>query len=262
MKGGHVSVAMKNDDEVAVDAVGARGTLTWLGHATVLVATMSGTRIVFDPWFEGNPKNPVSIDDVGEVHFIAVTHGHFDHMGSAVDLAMATGATIICIHEMSQYFALQGLSNIIGMNKGGTASAAEVALTMVGAEHSCGVSMGEDVPEIYGGNPVGYVLHLPDGQGGPIYVSGDTNVFGDMAIIRDLYHPETALIPIDGHYNMGPREAAYAVGLLGVRRVVPYHYGTFPMLTGTPDALRVQLGAANSEVVVDLDPGQSVPLGL
>jgi L-ascorbate metabolism protein UlaG (beta-lactamase superfamily) len=200
------------------------------------------------------------MEEVGEVHYIAVTHGHFDHMGSAVTLAKATGATIVCVHEMSVYFGLQGVANVIGMNKGGTVTLAEVALTMVGAEHSCGVSVGEDVPEIYGGSPVGFVARLPEGEGGPVYVSGDTNVFGDMAIIRDLYRPVIALIPIDGHYNMGPREAAYAVGLLGVSRVVPYHYGTFPALAGTPEQLRTQLGPNHGAAVVDIDPGQSVPL--
>lgn len=257
-----MNVAIRSDEVGQTDVVGARGTLTWLGHATVLITTMSGTRIVFDPWFEGNPKSTVALEDIGEVHFIAVTHGHSDHIGSAIPLAEATGATIVCVHEMSVYFGLMGVANVVGMNKGGTVTFADVSLTMVGAEHSCGVSAGEDVPEIYGGNPVGFVLHLPEGEGGPLYISGDTNVFGDMAIIRDLYRPDTAVIPIDGHYNMGPREAAYAVGLLGVRRVVPYHYGTFPMLAGTPDELRTQIGSTNSAVVVAIEPGQSVPLAV
>jgi len=257
-----VNVAIRNDEVEQTDLVGARGTLTWLGHATVLLTTMSGTRIVFDPWFEGNPKSPVALEEVGEVHFICVTHGHFDHMGSATLLAEATGASIVCVHEMSVYFSLMGVANVIGMNKGGTVAIGDVSVTMVGAEHSCGVSAGDDVPEIYGGSPVGYIVHLPEGEGGPLYVSGDTNVFGDMAIIRDLYRPDTAVLPIDGHYNMGPREAAYAVGLLGVRRVVPYHYGTFPMLTGTPDELRAQIGKSNGAVVVAIDPGESIPLVL
>ncbi len=255
-----MNVAVRQDEMGQTDVIGARGTITWLGHATVLMTTKSGTRVVFDPWFEGNPKSPVPMDAIGEVHYIAVTHGHFDHMGSAVLLAKSTGATIVCVHEMSVYFALQGVANVIGMNKGGTVHLADVSLTMVGAEHSCGVSAGEDVPEIYGGSAVGFVAHLPDGEGGPVYVSGDTNVFGDMAIIRDLYRPDTAMIPIDGHYNMGPREAAYAVGLLGVRRVVPYHYGTFPMLAGTPEQLRARVGTANGVIVAAIEPGESVPL--
>lgn len=240
------------------NVVGARGTVTWLGHATLLLATNSGTRVVFDPWLE-NPKSPVGVDDLGEVDVIAVTHGHFDHMGSVVPLALATGATVVAIHELAGYFAGQGVENIVGMNKGGTVGVGDVSLTMVTADHSCGVGAGEGLPDLYGGTAAGFVAHLPVGEGGPIYVSGDTNVFSDMAIIRDLYRPDTAFLPIDGHYNMGPREAAYAVGLLGVRRLVPYHYGTFPMLTGTPDALAPLL-AGTSTTLEAIDPGQSVTL--
>jgi L-ascorbate metabolism protein UlaG (beta-lactamase superfamily) len=117
------------------------------------------------------------------------------------------------------------------------------------------------MPYAYGGNPVGFIVGLPTGQGGPIYVSGDTNVFGDMALIRELYAPEIGLVPIDGYYNMGPREAAYAVTLLGLSRVVPIHYGTFPILTGTPDELRSQLKSSGSMAqTIAIEPGQSVPL--
>ncbi len=127
-----MNVAVRQDEMGQTDVIGAQGTITWLGHATVLMTTKSGTRVVFDPWFEGNPKNPVALDAIGEVHYIAVTHGHFDHMGSAVLLAKSTGATIVCVHEMSVYFALQGVANVIGMNKGGTVHLADVSLTMVG----------------------------------------------------------------------------------------------------------------------------------
>ncbi len=236
------------------------GSITWLGHATVLVTTTTGTRVVFDPWLE-NPKSPVSLEDLGPIDVIAVTHGHFDHMGSVVPLALETGATVVCVPEMAAHFATQGVSNILEMNKGGTVRVGDVALTMVGADHSCGVNAGENLPNIYGGNPVGFVAHLPEGSGGPVYVSGDTNVFGDMAIIRELYAPEIALMPIDGHYNMGPREAAYAVGLLGVSRFTPIHFGTFPLLAGTPDEVARHLSERGGATrVVAIEPGSSVPL--
>ncbi len=240
--------------------LGEAGTLTWLGHATVLLTTTTGTRVIFDPWLE-NPKSPADLDAVGPVDVIAVTHGHFDHMGSVVPLATATGATVVCVPEMAAYFASVGLSNLVEMNKGGTVKVGDVALTMVSADHSCGVAAGDGVPNIYGGNPVGFIARLPEGNGGPIYVSGDTNVFGDMALIRELYHPELALMPIDGHYNMGPWEAAHAVRLLGVSRFAPYHYGTFPLLAGTPQEVRTHLAAlGSSATVVDVNPGGSVPL--
>jgi len=256
-----MNVALRSEEDGAMDTVGALGTLTWLGHATVLLTTLSNTRVVFDPWMEGNPKSPIGVADLGSIDAIAVTHGHFDHMGSVIPLAAATGASVVCVPEMAAYFASVGVENIVEMNKGGTIKVNEVAITMVGADHSCGVAIGENVPYAYGGNPVGFVVSLAVGEGGPIYVSGDTNVFGDMALIRDLYAPEIAFIPIDGHYNMGPREGAFAVNLLGVDRVVPYHYGTFPLLAGTPDALRIHLAtSAPAATAVVIEPGQSVPL--
>ncbi len=246
-------------DEIENQPVGAPGTLTWLGHATVLLTTKGGTRVLFDPWLE-NPRAPEGLD-VGKIHIICVTHGHFDHMASVVPLAVATGATVICVPEMAAYFASAGLSDVVEMNKGGTYRHGDLAFTMVGADHSCGISGGEHQPSIYGGNPVGFVVTLSPGEGGPVYVSGDTNVFSDMSIVRDLYAPEIGLMPIDGHYNMGPREAAYAVRLLGLTRFAPYHYGTFPMLAGTPGEVEEHLRAAGTPTrVTAWQPGESLPL--
>jgi len=253
--------ALKVEEEVVTQSVGEAGSLTWLGHATVLLTTSSGTRIVFDPWIEGNPKSPITLGALGDIDGIAVTHGHFDHMASVAALAEATGATVVCVPEMAAYFSSIGVGNIVEMNKGGTVHVVDVSLTMVSADHSCGVAVGDNLPYAYGGNPVGFIVGLPTGQGGPVYVSGDTNVFGDMALIRELYAPEIGLMPIDGYYNMGPREAAHAVQLLGLSRVVPIHYGTFPILTGTPDALRGHLKSNESMAqTISIDPGQSVPL--
>jgi len=253
--------ALKVEEEVVTQSVGEAGSLTWLGHATVLLTTSTGTRIVFDPWIEGNPKSPITLGALGDIDGIAVTHGHFDHMASVAALAEATGATVVCVPEMAAYFSSIGVGNIVEMNKGGTVHVVDVSLTMVSADHSCGVAVGDNLPYAYGGNPVGFIVGLPTGQGGPVYVSGDTNVFGDMALIRELYAPEIGLMPIDGYYNMGPREAAHAVQLLGLSRVVPIHYGTFPILTGTPDALRGHLKSNESMAqTISIDPGQSVPL--
>jgi L-ascorbate metabolism protein UlaG (beta-lactamase superfamily) len=244
----------------ATTSVGAPGTLTWLGHASVLLTSASGTRVIFDPWLE-NPKVPADLGDLGELDVICVTHGHFDHMASVIPLAIATGATVVCVPEMAAYFASAGLSELAEMNKGGTLRLQDLTFTMVGADHSCGVHGGENAPSIYGGNPVGFVVGLPAGEGGPIYISGDTNVFSDMAIVRDLYAPELGLMPIDGHYNMGPREAAYAINLLGLTRFAPYHYGTFPLLAGTPEELAEHLRAASSPTaLVNWQPGESIAL--
>jgi len=241
--------------------VGSPGTITWLGHATLLVSTSAGVRVIVDPWIEGNPASPDGLGDLGPLDVIAVTHGHFDHIGSVVPLAAATGARVLCVPELAAYFRSLDVANVDEMNKGGTITLSGLEFTMVSADHSCGVSLPNGGPNIYGGNPVGFVLTLPADEGGPIYVSGDTNVFGDMAIIRELYAPEIAFMPIDGYYNMGPREAALAVTLLGVRRVAPIHYGTFPILTGTPAQLRVRLDErASGAEMIALLPGESLPL--
>lgn len=240
--------------------MGERGTVTWLGHASVLIVTAQGTRILVDPWLE-NPRHPAGANDVGPLDAIAVTHGHFDHLGSVIPLATATGTKVVCVPELAAYFSSQGVPNVQEMNKGGSIAVNEVTLTMVGADHSCGVNSPDGGPYLYGGNPVGFVFQLPFGQGGPIYVAGDTNVFSDMALIKELYRPEVAFLPIDGYYNMGPREAALAVKLLGISRVVPYHYGTFEILAGSPRELRAHLINHRLAVkTVTIEPGQSVPI--
>jgi L-ascorbate metabolism protein UlaG (beta-lactamase superfamily) len=243
------------------DTIGAVDTLTWLGHATVLMVTRAGTRIIFDPWLEGNPKRPEGVGGVSALDGIAVTHGHFDHMGSVIPLAAETGAPVICTPEMAAYFTSAGVANVIEMNKGGTIEVGDVELTMVSADHSCGIAVTDGQPHAYGGDPVGFIALPRSGNGDTVYISGDTNVFGDMALIRELYAPEIGLIPIDGHYNMGPREAAHAVGLLGLNRVVPIHYGTFPVLTGTPEQFARHLADGKATAIAEvIEPGQSVPL--
>lgn len=233
---------------------------TWYGHACVEVESRAGKRILFDPWF-GNPRSPTAAEDVEACDLLLVTHGHSDHLGDAVALASRLRPTWPCIHELSLWLPQQwpgGGDAIIGMNKGGTVEAAGLRVTMVRADHSAGGWHAEAGVPLYLGEPVGFIVELEDGL--RIYHAGDTDVFGDMRLIAELHHPDLAFLPIGGHFTMGPRQAAMAVELLGVGTVVPIHYGTFPLLTGTPDELRAALrerGLADVQVISP-EPGDTV----
>ena len=234
-------------------------TITWYGHACVEVRTPGGKTILFDPWF-GNPKSPKPADAVTACDLMLVTHGHSDHMGDAVALASRLRPTWPCMHEMSLWLARRlpgGADALTGMNKGGTFAFGDINVTMVGADHSAGDWNPGAETTLYLGEPAGFVVRLENGY--TIYHAGDTNVFGDMRIIGDLYRPNLALLPIGGHYTMGPREAALAVELLGVKDVMPIHFGTFPLLAGSPAQLRDELAARGlGDVVVHApQPGQA-----
>jgi L-ascorbate metabolism protein UlaG (beta-lactamase superfamily) len=234
--------------------------ITWYGHACVEVVSPGGKTILFDPWF-GNPKSPRSADSVSRCDLLLVTHGHSDHMGDAVAIASRLRPAWPCIHEMSLWLSRRlpgGSDQVTGMNKGGTLEAAGLQVTMVRAEHSAGDWNPDGGVPLYLGEPAGFIVEMENGF--RIYHAGDTDVFGDMALIRELHRPDLAMLPIGGHYTMGPREAARAVELLGVRHVLPIHWGTFPALAGTPTALRAALVERGlGEVTVhELAPGETL----
>jgi len=208
--------------------------ITWLGHATFKIATPSGKVIVVDPWVQTNPVCPDSFKKFDRLDTLLITHGHFDHIADAVDLAKAHNPQVVAIYETCAWLESKGVENTSPMNKGGTQTVGEIEVTMVNAIHSCGIKDGDQI--IYGGEACGYVVRLPGGLA--IYHAGDTAAFRDMEIIADLYSPEVALLPIGDHFVMSPREAALAIRLLRVKHVIPMHFGTFPMLTGKPEAVR------------------------
>ncbi len=227
--------------------------MTWLGHAAVRFRTGDGAVVLVDPWLEGNPACPEGAQTQERVDAIYLTHGHFDHFGSTIPLARAHGAPVHAIHEIGVYLEANGVEQVVGLNFGGTVDGpGGVSASFVPAVHSSGIS--GDAGIVNGGSPGGWVLAF---DGGPtVYHAGDTFVFGDMALIGELFAPDVALLPIGGHYTMDPRQAARAAGLLGVSTVVPIHYGTFPILAGTPDQLRD--AAAGAFEVVALEPGVPV----
>jgi L-ascorbate metabolism protein UlaG (beta-lactamase superfamily) len=240
------------------DVNGLGFSFTWYGHACVEVVTEGGRHVLFDPWF-GNPTSPRRADSVERCDLLLVTHGHGDHVGDAVALAARLRPAWPCIHEMSVWLGSQlpGGEGVVGMNKGGTIEAGGLRVTMVRAEHSAGGPADESGATAYLGEPAGFVVELENGR--RVYHAGDTDVFGDMRLIRELHRPDVAFLPIGGHYTMGPREAAAAVELLGVSTVVPIHYGTFPILAGTPAELRRELDARGLGSVRVVAPERGVP---
>lgn len=231
--------------------LGRDTTFTWLGHATFLVQTPGGKRLLLDPWVQSNPACPDKLKDVGALDAMLITHGHFDHIADAVPLARQTHCPVVGIVELCNWLGRQDVKNTVDMNKGGTVEVAGVRITMVHADHSCGIE-DTDGSIIYGGEAVGYVVELENGF--KFYFAGDTNVFGDMALIGELYQPDIAFLPIGGHYVMGPREAAKAVELLRVKNVVPMHYGTFPILAGTPESFQTLVEPLGCRVL-RMEPG-------
>jgi L-ascorbate metabolism protein UlaG (beta-lactamase superfamily) len=231
-------------------------TFTWYGHACVEVRTPGGKTILIDPWF-GNPRSPRAADSVQACDLLLVTHGHADHLGDAVALASRLRPAWPSIHEMSLWLGRTlpgGTDATIGMNKGGTVEVAGLKVTMVHADHSAGEWNAGGETTLYLGEPAGFVVEVENGF--RFYHAGDTNVFGDMRLIGELYRPEVALLPIGGHYTMGPREAALAAQFVEPKAVLPIHFGTFPPLTGTPDQLAEHL--QSSIEVIRIVPGESI----
>jgi L-ascorbate metabolism protein UlaG (beta-lactamase superfamily) len=240
--------------------------LQWYGHSAFRITTPGGKVILVDPFITRNPKTPEALKDLsklGPVDLILLTHGHGDHIGDTVEIAKITGAKLALNSDAGQTFATLGWvprEQLIRFNKSGAIQplGPEITITMVRAEHSSEIVHTDDATKKAtvhpGGEPAGYIIELEDGY--KIYHAGDTGVFADMAFIGSYYQPDLALLPIGGHFTMDPKHAAYAVrDLLKTKTIIPIHYGTTPLLKGTPEQLKEALGDYPGKVVV-MEPGE------
>ncbi|MDX1383798.1 MAG: metal-dependent hydrolase [Thermoanaerobaculia bacterium] len=228
----------------------------YLGHSTVQCTLPSGDVVLIDPWVAQNPACPESHKELGRVDAMLITHGHFDHIGDAVELAKKHGPKmVVACYEVAAWLESQGVENTVGMNLGGTVDVLGTRVSMVRADHTSGIVAG-DGKILYGGVSAGYVVRLEGST--TFYHAGDTALFSDMELIAELYRPELAFLPIGDLFTMDPEQAALACRLLGVSKVIPVHYGTFPVLTGTPDQLEAALQdrGINTEVIA-LAPGEA-----
>ncbi|MET3288832.1 UNVERIFIED_CONTAM: L-ascorbate metabolism protein UlaG (beta-lactamase superfamily) [Brevibacillus sp. OAP136] len=236
--------------------VTTQGTITWLGFGGCQIATPGGKTILIDPWVNNNPVCPEQVRTMEHADYILLTHAHRDHAEDAVWLAEKTGATVVAGWELAFLLQKKGLSAVLPINKGGTRKLGEIAVTAVHADHSGAYVDGDQI--VYGGEPMGFVITFENGY--TIYHAGDTNVFGDMALIAELYEPKLALLPIGDVYTMSPREAAKAVRLLNVERVMPTHFGVLDFLTGRPSELAQLLADLPEVTVHDVKPGGAISL--
>ena len=229
--------------------------ITWLGHAAFSIVTPENKVVLIDPFLTGNPACPEDLRDPETVDVILITHGHGDHLGDAVPIARrARPEAVVTMADMSHWREKQGVANIVGMNKGGTIHTAGLAVMMVHAEHTSTIMDGDTL--IPAGESVGYVVTFSSGL--KLYAAGDTALFGDMALIGRRYRPDAALLPIGDHFTMGPDDAAEACRLLGVKRVIPCHYGTFPLLTGKPEAFQAAARDIGNLEICALRPGETL----
>lgn len=228
--------------------------ITFLGHAAFKLVSPKGVIILVDPFLKNNPKTPDELKELEKADLILVTHGHADHLGDTVAIAQKTNAQVVAIAELAGYITKKGVNTAVRMNKGGSFITKGIRVTMVNAQHSSSVADGDQI--IYAGEPVGFIIRFENGF--TVYHAGDTAVFSDMKIISELYKPDMALLPIGSHFTMDPNEAAYACKLLSPKYVVPMHYGTWPVLTGTVEEFKKLMKNQQKIRVIVMTPGQTI----
>ena len=228
--------------------------ITYLGHSAFKLVSPQGVILYIDPYLKNNPKTPPDLKEVDKADLILPTHGHADHLGDTVAIAQKTNATVVAIAELATYLNQKGLKNIVRMNKGGSYTAKGIRITLVNAQHSSAVT--EEGRVIYTGEPVGFIIRFENGF--TVYHAGDTAVMADMKIMGDIYKPELAFLPIGSHFTMDPQEAAYASQLLRPKFVIPTHYATHSLLTGTAEGFIQAMKEQPGVKVIAMTSGQTI----
>jgi len=231
--------------------------LTWWGHAAFIVRTPGGATLAIDPWLS-NPKAPQGAQWPEQVDAILVSHGHFDHVGQTKELQQKTGAQVYGCYELVSLLGVPQ-DKAMGGNIGGSFKVKDATIHFVEAVHSSSYAADEKSPSQYAGAPMGFVIQIDNGP--TLYHGGDTGVFGGMSLIGERFKPTHALLPVGGHFTLDPAGAAQAARLLGNPTVVPMHYGTFPLLTGSPDKVEAELKKVKGTAKVrSLEIGKATPL--
>jgi L-ascorbate metabolism protein UlaG (beta-lactamase superfamily) len=228
--------------------------ITYFGHATFSLTTPSGQVALIDPFVMHNPLCPEKLKKFSQLDVIFLSHAHGDHSADLVELAKLHGSKVFAIFETAMWLHGKGIDKAHPMGKGGSQKFGDFEVTLTHAFHSNSIEDGGNI--IYAGEPAGLIIRMPGGF--TIYHAGDTCVFGDMKLIGEIYKPSVAMLPIGDNFTMGPREAAYAARLLGIKEVIPMHYGTFPPLVGTPEEFKTQTKDITGLNIHVMKPGDTI----
>jgi L-ascorbate metabolism protein UlaG (beta-lactamase superfamily) len=242
--------------------------LTWYGHAAFKISTATGKILLIDPWIT-NPAFTSGKDELASldhVDLIFLTHGHGDHVGNTVEIGKRTGASLVSNFDLNA-----AIVSVLGYPEGQAGNETtghlggqlslldgEVKVQFVPAWHGSCIEK-ENAPPVYAGNPTGLIIALRNGP--TIYHTGDTDLFSDMALVKRFHKIDAMLVCIGDHFTMGPPRAAEAVKLVAPRTVIPMHYGTFPVLTGTPEVFERELKKRKVKTRLHvMRPGETIAL--